>query len=55
MKGTIRTLAGLLIAYAAGASFEQATDVQLIPLFFIAVVGVSMMYSGVRALNKSGC
>lgn len=57
MRGFIRTVVGLIIvAGCAGCvgGMDNATDAQLLPLIGIAIVGLLVMYSGVRASNGRG-
>jgi hypothetical protein len=51
MKGSIRTLIGLIIVIGAAGGLDNATDAQLIPLVAIAGLGLYAMYSGVKAMN----
>jgi len=51
MKGSIRTLVGLLIVFGAvgGIDAESAT---LLEGFLLSLIGLGIMYSGVNAMNK---
>jgi hypothetical protein len=51
MKGSIRTGLGFLVVFAAVGGIDNATDGQLVTLLPIALVGLALMYSGVRAMN----
>ena len=51
MKGSIRAIVGLLVVMGVAGGLDNATDAQLIPLTLIAVVGLFVMASGVRAIN----
>jgi hypothetical protein len=52
MKGSIRTMVGLLVLFGVAGGLDTATDAQLFPLVVIAVVGSLIAYSGVRAMNN---
>lgn len=51
MKGSIRAILGFLVTFGAVGGIENATDGQLIPAMLLAVVGLALMASGVRAMN----
>ena len=51
MRGSIRTLAGLLIAYIAAGSLDNATDAQLYFILPICLFGIVLMGSGVNAMK----
>ena len=51
MKGSIRTIVGLVITFGAAGGMDNATDAQLIPLMIVAAIGLGLMYSGVKAMK----
>ena len=53
MPGTIRVMLGLLIAFAAVGGMDNSTDAQLAVLTVLALMGVAVMYSGVRAMRRA--
>ena len=52
MKGSIRAGIGFLIVFAAVGGIDNATDSQLLVETLVAVLGLSIMYSGVSAMNR---
>ena len=52
MKGSIRTFIGFLLVFGSVGGMDNSTDPQLLVLLTISVLGLLMMYSGVRALGK---
>ena len=52
MRGSIRTLVGLLVLFGVAGGLDTATDAQLIPLVVIGALGALLMYSGVTAMNN---
>ena len=53
MQGTIRFFIGFLVMFGIAGAIDTATDNQLITLIAAAAVGLGVMHSGVRALNKA--
>ena len=53
MKGSIRTILGLLITFGAAGKVDTATDAQLIVVALVASVGLAIMYSGVKAMKEA--
>lgn len=51
MKGSIRTIAGLLIVFGAVGGIEQGEP--LVPAFLIAICGLACMAAGVLAINAA--
>lgn len=51
MKGTIRTLLGLLVVIGSAGGLDTATDAQLPVVIVVAAIGLAIMYSGVRAMK----
>lgn len=51
MKGSIRTIAGLIVVIGAAGGLDNATDAQLFPIIAIALAGLAVMYSGVQAMK----
>ena len=51
MKGSIRAILGLIVVFGAVGGMDNATDGQLLALLPIAVVGLLVMYSGVRVMK----
>jgi hypothetical protein len=54
MKGSIRFVAGLLLAVGAVGGIEfSVTDAEFLQSTALAVVGLAIMYSGVSALKEN--
>lgn len=51
MRGSIRTIVGLLVTIGAAGGMDNATDAQLLPLVLIAALGLVTMFSGVQAMK----
>ena len=51
MCGSIRAFVGLLIVFGAVGGIDNATDGELFITTLLAVLGLAVMYSGVRAMN----
>ena len=51
MKGSIRTITGLIIAVAAAGGLDNCTDAQIPMIVGIAALGLAIMYSGVKAMK----
>ena len=51
MRGSIRTIVGLVVVMAAAGGLDNATNAQLIPALAIAIAGLGLMASGVSAMN----
>jgi hypothetical protein len=52
MKGSIRAFIGLFIVFGAVGGMDNAADGDLLLGMAIAVFGLLLMYSGVRAMNR---
>lgn len=52
MRGTIRVVVGMLVAFGCAGGMDTATDQQLLVLVPVAVLGLATMYSGVRAMRN---
>lgn len=52
MKGMIRFVVGLVVVMGAVGGMDTATDMQLIPLLGIALLGLASMASGANANKK---
>lgn len=51
MRGSIRTFIGLLVVFGSVGGMDNATDAQLPVVIVVALAGLALMYSGVRAMN----
>ena len=51
MRGSIRAFVGLFIVFGAVGGMDNAVDGDLLLELAIAVLGLLLMYSGVRAMN----
>ena len=51
MRGSIRAFIGLFIVFGAVGGMDNAADGDLLLGMAIAVLGLLLMYSGVRAMN----
>jgi hypothetical protein len=51
MRGSIRTIVGLVVTMGAAGGLDNATDAQLIPCMIVAAIGLALMYSGVKAMR----
>ena len=51
MKGSIRVIAGLLVAFGAAGAIDTATNAQLLPIIAVAALGLATMASGVSAMK----
>ena len=51
MRGSIRTLFGLVVVMGAAGGIDTATDMQLLGCVAIAIAGLAVMASGVSAMN----
>lgn len=51
MRGSIRTIVGLIVVMGAAGGIDTATDTQLIGCVAIACVGLALMLNGVTAMN----
>lgn len=47
----IRVILGFLMVFGAAGGFDNATDAQLIPLTFVAICGLVLMYFGVEKIK----
>lgn len=52
MTGSIRVIVGFLVVLGSVGGMDTATDNQLLTLLPIALVGLAVMASGVRAMNN---
>jgi hypothetical protein len=52
MKGSIRAFVGLLVVFGAVGGIDNATDGDLFVSTLLAIAGLAIMYSGVRAMNS---
>ena len=52
MRGSIRAFVGLFIVFGAVGGMDNAADGDLLLSTTLAVVGLFIMYSGVRAMNR---
>jgi hypothetical protein len=52
MRGTLRTLVGLLVVFGCVGGMDTATDAQLLVLVPVALLAMAMMYSGVVDMNR---
>ena len=48
----IRFVIGLLLVFGAVGGMDNATDVELYPLFGLALVGVALMYFGSEKMKQ---
>lgn len=53
MKGSIRALVGFLIVFGSVGALDSDPSASLLVQTAIAVLGLAIMYSGVRAMNRS--
>ena len=51
MRGSIRVIIGLLVVLGAAGGLDNAADDQLLPVLAVAIAGLLLMYSGVRAMK----
>ena len=51
MRGSIRAFVGLIVVFGAVGGIDNATDGELFITTLLAVLGLAVMYSGVRAMN----
>lgn len=51
MKGTIRTIVGLLVTFGAVGGLDAGND--LVPCILLAVGGLALMASGVKAMKNA--
>ena len=51
MKGSIRAIIGLVVALGAAGGIDTASDNQILPILAVAIAGLLLMYSGVRAMK----
>ena len=51
MRGSIRAFVGLFIVFGAVGGMDNAVDGDLLLVTSVAVLGLLLMYSGVRAMN----
>lgn len=51
MRGSIRTIVGLIVVMGAAGGLDNATDTQLVSCVAIACVGLALMLNGVTAMN----
>ena len=53
MKGSIRMLVGFLVAFGAVGTLDVNPDANLAVQTLIALAGLAVMYSGVRAMKEA--
>jgi hypothetical protein len=51
MRGSIRAIIGLLVVLGAAGGIDNAADDQLLLVTSVAVLGLLLMFSGVRAMK----
>lgn len=51
MRGSIRVFVGFLIAYGSMGTLEVDATASVVAMTALAVVGLGLMYSGVRAMK----
>lgn len=51
MKGSIRVIVGLLLAFGAVGGIDAGND--LLPCIAIACVGLALMYNGTNAMKEA--
>ena len=51
MRGSIRTLVGLVVVMGAAGGIDTATNMQLLGCIAVAAAGLALMASGVSAMN----
>lgn len=54
MKGTIRLFLGFMLAFGAVGGMEHQPDASLTLQILIAVLGLFLMLSGAKAIDKAG-
>jgi hypothetical protein len=52
MKGSIRMLTGLLLAFGAVGTLEYDMNASVLLQLAIAAAGLALMYSGIRAMKQ---
>ena len=52
MKGSIRMLTGLLLAFGAVGTLEYDMNASVLLQSAIAAAGLALMYSGIRAMKQ---
>jgi len=52
MKGSIRLAVGFIVVFGAVGGLDYATDMDCVILTIVAVMGLGLMYSGIRASEK---
>ena len=53
MKGTMRTILGLILLMGVAGGIDTATDFELFLLAGIGALGMMLMFSGVTAMNEN--
>ena len=48
----IRYIVGFLMVFGAVGGLDSATDEQLIPLLFVALLGLTVMHFGLNRMEK---
>lgn len=51
MKGSIRTIGGLLVVFGVAGGIDTATNGQLVTLVGLAIAGLALMASGTKAMK----
>jgi len=52
MQGSIRLVVGLILVFGAVGGLDYGSDMDCVILTIIAMAGLGMMYSGIRASEK---
>jgi len=53
MKGTIRFFTGVILTVCAASSIDSAMTIkELLTLLFVAIIALTITFSGVNAINK---
>ena len=53
MKGSIRVFLGILVAFGAVGTLDADPSASVLVQSGIALVGIVLMYSGARAMNRN--
>ena len=48
----IRFIVGLLLVFGAVGGMDNATDVELYPLFGLALIGLALMHFGIEKIKQ---
>jgi hypothetical protein len=52
MQGSIRVFLGILVTFGALGTLDADPSASILVQSLIALVGISFMYSGVKAMNR---